>query len=301
MDGETMMVTGSAGRQLFWSSLRERLGWLGWHAICVPVAICCVAPLIWMASSSLKSQQTVFSDFSLIPAKPQWENFAIAWTQGKFGIYFFNSVLYTAVIVLGVVSVSALAAYAFSRFTFKGSGGLYKLVLSTMLIPIPGAFVALYILVKLLGLIDTGSGQVVARLGYILPQINAGLPLGIFIMKPFFDKIPKDLEESAEVDGCGVLGVFWHVMIPLARPALGVVALLTSIAAWNEFMWAYLVFSRPELMPLQRGLLAFQGEHLTDYALLMAATLIAIAPIVVIYLVMQRTIIQGITAGALKG
>ena len=301
MDGETMMVTGSAGRQLFWSSLRERLGWLGWHAICLPVAICCVAPLIWMASSSLKSQQTVFSDFSLIPAKPQWENFAIAWTQGKFGIYFFNSVFYTAVIVLGVVSVSALAAYAFSRFTFKGSGGLYKLVLSTMLIPIPGAFVALYILVKLLGLIDTGSGQVVARLGYILPQINAGLPLGIFIMKPFFDKIPKDLEESAEVDGCGVLGVFWHVMIPLARPALGVVALLTSIAAWNEFMWAYLVFSRPELMPLQRGLLAFQGEHLTDYALLMAATLIAIAPIVVIYLVMQRTIIQGITAGALKG
>ena len=301
MDGETTMVTVGAKRQLFWSSLRERLGWLGWHAICLPVAICCVAPLIWMASSSLKSQQTVFSDFSLIPAKPQWENFAIAWTQGKFGIYFFNSVLYTAVIVLGVVSVSALAAYAFSRFTFKGSGGLYKLVLSTMLIPIPGAFVALYILVKLLGLIDTGSGQVVARLGYILPQINAGLPLGIFIMKPFFDKIPKDLEESAEVDGCGVLGVFWHVMIPLARPALGVVALLTSIAAWNEFMWAYLVFSRPELMPLQRGLLAFQGEHLTDYALLMAATLIAIAPIVVIYLVMQRTIIQGITAGALKG
>lgn len=300
MDNEVIVQSG-AGRQLFWSSLRERLGWLGWHAICLPVAICCVAPLIWMASSSLKSQQTVFSDFSLIPAKPQWENFAIAWTQGKFGIYFFNSVLYTAVIVLGVVSVSALAAYAFSRFTFKGSGGLYKLVLSTMLIPIPGAFVALYILVKLLGLIDTGSGQVVARLGYILPQINAGLPLGIFIMKPFFDKIPKDLEESAEVDGCGVLGVFWHVMIPLARPALGVVALLTSIAAWNEFMWAYLVFSRPELMPLQRGLLAFQGEHLTDYALLMAATLIAIAPIVVIYLVMQRTIIQGITAGALKG
>ena len=300
MSDEAATMEG-AGRQLFWSSLRERLGWLGWHAICLPVAICCVAPLIWMASSSLKSQQTVFSDFSLIPAKPQWENFAIAWTQGKFGIYFFNSVLYTAVIVLGVVSVSALAAYAFSRFTFKGSGGLYKLVLSTMLIPIPGAFVALYILVKLLGLIDTGSGQVVARLGYILPQINAGLPLGIFIMKPFFDKIPKDLEESAEVDGCGVLGVFWHVMIPLARPALGVVALLTSIAAWNEFMWAYLVFSRPELMPLQRGLLAFQGEHLTDYALLMAATLIAIAPIVVIYLVMQRTIIQGITAGALKG
>ncbi len=281
--------------------LRQQAAQWAWHVVCLPVAASCLFPLAWMVSSSLKTQQTVFTDFSLIPAVPHVENYARAWIQGRFGIYFLNSLGYTVLVVAGVVACSALAAYAFSRFTFRGSGFFYKLLLSTMLIPIPGAFVALYILLNQLGLIDQGSGQWLPRLGYILPQINGGLPFAIFILKPFFDGIPKELEESAEVDGCGVLGVFWHIMLPLARPALGVVALLTSLAAWNEFLLAYLVFSRHELMPLQRGLLAFHGAHLTEYPLLMAGMVISIVPIVAIYLVMQRTIIQGITAGAVKG
>ncbi|MBI4597238.1 MAG: carbohydrate ABC transporter permease [Candidatus Omnitrophica bacterium] len=277
------------------------LGYAGWHAICLPVAITCVFPLIWMVSSSLKTQQTVFSDYRIIPPHPHLENYARAWMDGRFGIYFINSLFYTFVIVLGVVSLAALCAYAFSRFTFKGSGFLYKLLLSTMLIPIPGAFVALYILLNQMGLIDRGDGQWLARMGYILPQINGGLPFGIFILKPFFDGIPKELEESAKVDGCGVLGVFWYIIIPLARPALGVVALLTSLSAWNEFLLAYLVFSRHEMMPLQRGLLAFHGAHLTEYPLLMAGMVISILPIIAVYLLMQRNIIKGMTAGALKG
>ena len=273
----------------------------GWHVLCLPVAISCLFPLVWMISSSLKTQQTVFTDYSVLPAHPHFNNYLVAWTQGHFGIYFLNSLFYSAVVVVGIVSLSAITAYAFSRFSFRGSGFLYRVLLSTMLIPIPGSFVALYILLNSLHLIDTGSGGLLPRLGYVLPQINAGLPFGVFILKPFFDKIPKELEESAKVDGCGALGVFWHIMLPLARPALGVVALLTSLSAWNEFLLAYLVFSRHELMPLQRGLLAFHGTHLTDYPLLMAGMVISIVPIVVIYLVMQRNIIQGITAGALKG
>ncbi|MBI2104269.1 MAG: carbohydrate ABC transporter permease [Candidatus Omnitrophica bacterium] len=281
--------------------LRQQAAQSAWHLVCLPVAATCLFPLVWMVSSSLKTQRTVFTDYSLIPAVPHVENYARAWTQGRFGLYFLNSLGYTALIVTGVVACSALAAYAFSRFTFRGSGFFYKLLLSTMLIPIPGAFVALYILLNQMGLIDQGSGHWLARVGYILPQINGGLAFGIFILKPFFDGIPKELEESAEVDGCGVLGVFCHIMLPLAKPALGVVALLTSLAAWNEFLLAYLVFSRHELMPLQRGLLAFHGAHLTEYPLLMAGMVISILPIVAIYLVMQRTIIQGITAGAVKG
>ena len=280
---------------------RILLGYLGWHAICLPVAISCLFPLVWMISSSLKTQQTVFNDYRLIPQVPHVENYARAWIEGRFGIYFLNSLLYTAVVVVGVVSLAALCAYAFSRFTFKGSGFLYKLLLSTMLIPIPGAFVALYILLNQMGLVDRGEGQWLARVGYLLPQINGGLPFGIFILKPFFDGIPKELEESAEVDGCGVIQVFLYLMLPLALPALGVVGLLTALSAWNEFLLAYLVFSRHELMPLQRGLLAFHGAHLTEYPLLMAGMVISIIPIVLLYLLMQRTIIRGITAGALKG
>ena len=280
---------------------REWLGYLGWHLLCLPIAASCVFPLVWMLSSSLKTQQTVFTDLRLIPATPHVENYARAWMQGRFGIYFLNSLCYTFLVVVGVVALAALAAYAFSRFTFRGSGFLYKLVLSTMLIPIPGAFVALYMLLNQFGLIDQGRSEWLPRLGYVLPQINVGLPFGIFILKPFFDKIPKELEESAEVDGYGVLGVFWHIMLPLAKPALGVVALLTSLSVWNEFLLAYLVFSRHELMPLQRGLLAFHGAHLTEYPLLMAGMVISIIPIIAVYLVMQRNIIRGITAGALKG
>jgi ABC-type glycerol-3-phosphate transport system permease component len=274
---------------------------LGWHAICLPIAATCLFPLVWMLSSSVKTQQTVFTDYRLIPETLHLENYTRAWTQGRFGIYFINSLGYTLVVSIGIVSLAALAAYAFSRFSFKGSGVLYKMLLSTMLIPIPGAFVALYILLNQMGLIDQGRGEWLPRLGYLLPQINAGLPFGIFILKPFFDGIPRELEESAEVDGCGVFGVFWYIMLPLAMPALGVVALLTALSAWNEFLLAYLVFSRHELMPLQRGLLAFHGAHLTEYPLLMAGMVISILPIIALYLVMQRTIIRGITAGALKG
>ena len=290
-----------AQRMLLSQRLRRWAVQAGSHTLCLPVAISCLFPLGWMVSSSLKTQQTVFTDFSPVPMPAHVGNYLLAWTKGRFGMYFLNSLGYTMVTVLGVLILSSLAAYAFSRFSFHGCGLLHKLLLSTMLVPIPGAFVALYILLTQFGLIDQGAGEFLPRLGYILPQINGGVPFGIFILKPFFDAIPKELEESAKVDGCGVFGVFWYIMLPLAKPALAVVALSTTLAAWNEFLLAYLVFSRHELMPLQRGLLAFQGAHLTEYPLLMAGMVITILPVVVIYLVMQRYIIQGITAGALKG
>ena len=271
------------------------------HTLCVPVALSCLFPLAWMIASSLKTQQTVFRAFSLLPVPAHVGNYVIAWTKGRFGIYFLNSLCYTALVVVGVLALSSLAAYAFSKFSFKGSGFLHKLLLSTMLVPIPGAFVALYVLLTAFRLIDQGTGAFWPRLGYTLPQINGGVPFGIFILKPFFDAIPKELEESAKVDGCGLLAIFWHIMLPLARPALAVVALATTLATWNEFLLGYLVFSRHELMPLQRGLLAFQGAHLTDYPLLMAGMVITIVPVIAMYLVMQRHIIQGITSGVVKG
>jgi len=289
-----------AQRALLIQRLRRWAVHLGCHTLCLPVAASCVFPLAWMVSSSLKTQATVFSNFSPIPVPAHVENYLLAWTKGRFGIYFLNSLGYTITIVLGVAALAALAAYAFSRFSFRGSGFLYKVLLSTMLIPIPGAFIALYVLLTKLGLIDTGAGELLPRLGYVLPQVNGGLPLGIFILKTFFDKIPTELEESAKIDGCGSFGVFWHVMLPLAKPALAVVVIFTTLSAWNEFLLAFLVFSRHELMPLQRGLLVFQGAHLTDYPLLMAGMVITVLPVVAMYLMMHRHLIRGIIAGALK-
>jgi raffinose/stachyose/melibiose transport system permease protein len=263
------------------------------HAVLIVVSLSCLFPLIWMFVSSLKTQQTIFSDMSLIPQNPQWANFGLAWTKGKFGIYFLNSLFYTASVVAGVLLVASLAAYAFARLEFPGKKAIYAVFLATMMIPVPGAFIALYVLLIKLGLVNT-------RLGYILPQVNGGLALGIFLLTTFFRKLPKDLEDAARVDGCNKFQVYYKVALPLAKPAIAVLTIFTTLGVWNEYLLAMLVLSDPGLMPLQRGFMVFQGAHITQYPLLMAAMTISVVPIIAIYVLMQRHIISGITSGALK-
>ncbi len=264
------------------------------HSLLIGVSVLCVFPLIWAFSSSLKTQSTVFSDMSLIPKDPQWGNYVAAWTKGDFGLYFMNSVFYTSIVVIGVILVSSLAAYAFSRFEFPGKNFLFYLLIATMMIPIPGTIIPLYVLLVKLGLANTA-------IGYILPQINGGLALGIFLMKTFFDDLPKELEESARIDGCGRLRVYAYIAIPLAKPAIAVLAIFNVLNVWNEYLLAMLVLADKNLMPLQRGLMVFQGAHITEYPLLMAGICITIAPVMLLYLALQKYIIKGITAGAVKG
>ncbi len=263
------------------------------HAVCAMVAAACLFPLAWMLASSVKTQNTVFSDKSLWVSHPHWENYSDAWTRGHFGQYFFNSLFYTVVVVVGVILISSMAAYAFSRLQFPGRNFLFITIISTMMIPIPGSFIALYVVLVKLHLVNT-------RLGYILPQMNGGLALGVFLLKTFFDKLPPDLEDAARIDGCNKLQVYWHVAMPLAKPAVAVLAVFNALAVWNEYLLAMLILSDRSLMPLQRGLMVFQGSHITEYPLLMAGITISIIPIVSLYFVMQRYIVAGITAGALK-
>lgn len=274
--------------------IEKRFKSLIMHMILLSVAVTCIFPLVWMFSSSLKTQDTIFSDMSIFIKNPCWSNYYDAWTKGNFGAYFFNSVLYTVLVVAGVVFVASLAAYAFARLDFPGKNILFYMFLITMMIPIPGSFIALYVLLSKLKLINT-------RLGYILPQINAGLALAIYLFKTFFEELPKDLEDSAKIDGCGKLGVYWHIAMPLARPAIAVIVVFNAMAVWNEYLLAMLILSSKSLMPLQRGLMVFQGAHITQYPLLMAGITITVVPIVSLYLLMQRHIITGITAGAVKG
>lgn len=264
------------------------------HALLLCVSAICLFPLWWAFSSSLKTQATVFSDMSLFPMDPQWGNYARAWTKGGFAIYFMNSIFYTTVVVSGVILIASMAAYAFSRFQFPFRNALFVLLIATMMIPVPGTIIPLYALLVKLDLVNT-------RLGYILPQINGGLALGIFLMKTFFDDLPKELEESARIDGCGRLRVYWHIALPLAKPAIAVLAIFTILTVWNEYLLAMLVLADKALMPLQRGLMVFQGAHITQYPLLMAGIVITIAPVIALYLMLQKYIIQGITAGAVKG
>ena len=264
------------------------------HAFLGVVSFTCLFPLWWAFSSSLKTQETVFNDLSFFPKEPHWENYISAWTKADFGLYFLNSLFYTVTVVIGVILIASMAAYAFSRLQFKGKNFLFLVLISTMMIPIPGSFIALYVLLNKLHLVNT-------RLGYILPQINGGLALGIFLLKTFFDDLPKELEDSARIDGCGRFRVYWHIALPLARPAIAVLAIFNILAVWNEYLLATLVLSSKELMPLQRGLMVFQGANITQYSLLMAGIVITVLPVLIVYLLLQKHIIKGITAGAVKG
>ncbi|MBI4353034.1 MAG: carbohydrate ABC transporter permease [Candidatus Omnitrophica bacterium] len=264
------------------------------HLFLIVVSLSCLFPLWWAFASSLKTQGTVFTDLSLFPKSPHWGNYYTAWVQADFGVYFLNSLFYTVTVVLGVIFIASMAAFAFSRLHFRGKNVLFFILISTMMIPIPGSFIALYVLLNKLHLVDT-------RLGYILPQINGGLALGIFLLKTFFDDLPKELEDSARIDGCGRFRVYWHIALPLARPAIAVLAIFNILAVWNEYLLAMLVLSNKNLMPLQRGLMVFQGAHITEYPLLMAGIVITVLPVLAAYLFLQKHIIKGITAGAVKG
>jgi len=247
-----------------------------------------------MVGSALKTQQTVFSDMSIIPRHPVWSNFYHAWTKGGFGIYFLNSAIYTVTVVFGIVIVSSLAAFAFSRLQFPGKNIIFYMFLAAMMIPLPGSFVPLYVLMTKLHLVNT-------RIGYILCMINVGLSFSIYLLKTFFDRMPPALEDAARIDGCSKLGIWWNVALPLAKPAIAVIIIFNSLNVWNEYILATLILSSKSLMPLQRGLMIFQGTHITQYPLLMAGMTISALPIILVYLVMQKHIIKGITAGAIVG
>lgn len=258
------------------------------------VALSCLFPLFWMLRSALMDNETIFVEKSLIPKVIHFENFYLAWTEGHFALYFFNSVWYTFWAVFGIVIISSLAAYAISRLHFWGKNFIFMMFLAAMMIPLPGSFVPLYVLMNKLGLINS-------RLGYIFCMINVGLSVSIFILKTFFDKMPIALEDAARIDGCSRLGIWRHVALPLAKPAIAVIVIFQSLNVWNEYILATLLLNDKNLMPLQRGLVVFQGTHSVEYHLLMAGLTITAAPIILVYLLMQRHIIKGLSSGAVVG
>ena len=264
------------------------------HIFLLTIAVSCIFPLLWMIGSSLKTQSGIFSDMSLIPKQLHWENYYLAWKEGGFGRYFINSIAYTSLVVAGIIVVSSLAAYAFSRFSFPGRNLIFYGFMAAMMIPIPGSFVPLYILLNKLHLRNT-------PLGYILCMINVGLSTSIFLLKTFFDKMPKELEDAARIDGCSKFGIWWNVALPLAKPVLAVVVVFNALNVWNEYLLALLIFDSRHLMPLQVALMTFQGEYITRYHLLMAGLTIAALPIIIVYVLMQKYIVKGVTQGAIVG
>ena len=275
------------------------------HTFLISVAVSCIFPLVWMIMSSFKTYQEFIqipADINtwrgflhwFLPHKFNLANYISAWRDGNLGMYFLNSVIYTFLAVSGIVFVSSLAGFAFSRLEFWGRDFIFHLFLAAMMIPIPAGFVPLFVLLTRIHLVNT-------RLGYILAMINVGLSLSIYLFKTFFDNLPRDLEDAARIDGCSKLRIWWNVAFPLAAPATGVVIIFNALNVWNEFILAVIIFADKAKLPLQAGLMEFAGEHIGNEPLIMAGLTIAALPIIVVYLLMQKHIIKGITAGAMVG
>ncbi len=264
------------------------------HTFLLSIALSCIFPFFWMINASFKSNAEFNSDYGLKPASSLiLDNYKEVVVESGFWRYFLNSVLYTFTTVLLIVFVSSLAAYSFSRLQFPGKNIIFYMFLAAMMIPLPAGFVPVYVLLQQLGLLN--------RTGYVLAMSNMGLSISIYLLKTFFDQLPRDLEDAARIDGCNKLQTWWNVGMPLVTPALGVVVIFNALNVWNEFVLASIIFVNKKYMPLQAALLQYSGEQVTNHVLVMTALTVTALPIIVLYVLMQKQFVKGITAGAMVG
>jgi raffinose/stachyose/melibiose transport system permease protein len=269
------------------------LGSVGFQAMLIVVAFIALFPIVWLLVGSLQTIQELYRGVTFWPAVPQLQNYYIAWTKGGFSVYLPNSLFYSTVSVLAILLAASMAGYALARVEFPGRGAVMLLIMAIIIVPLPATFIALYKLLVDIGLANT-------RTGYILAMVAGGLPISIFILRGFFMRQPKELEDAAILDGCSAFDVYWRVMLPLARPGLAAVAVIEFLRLWNEYLLALVMFNSETLMPVQRGLTKFVSSDTPEQHILLAATAMAVLPVLILYTVAQKSIIQGIMEGAVK-
>lgn len=259
------------------------------------LAFVCVIPLYWMVRSSFMKNTDIYvmDPFVLWPKKMLWSNYIDAWNSAPFTRYATNTLFIVLSNMFGTMLTSSMAAYAFSRVKWKGRNFCFAMILTTMMLPGAVTIVPQFLIWRNLNMIDT-------YLPLILPSFLGGGAFNIFLLRQFFLAIPNDLDEAAEIDGAGKLRIFFRIILPLSRSALIVVALFTFLGNWNDFFGPIIYLNTKEKFTLAVGLLQFQGDYATKWNLLMAASTIVVAPCILIYLIGQRYLIEGISLTGMK-
>jgi multiple sugar transport system permease protein len=260
-------------------------------------SIVMIGPFLWMVTTSLSREGEVFTEkahwiLSFIPTAFVWQNYIEAWHAVPFALFFINSVFTAAATTLGQVTTSALAGYAFSRLTFPGRDKIFLGYLATMMIPFPVTMIPVFILFRQIGWVDTYRAL-------ILPGIFTAY--GTFMLRQFFMTLPRDLEDAAKIDGCSYFGIFTRIILPLSKPALATLTTFTFLGSWMNFMWPLVVLNSHEKFTLPVGLAYFQSLHTTNWTLLMAASLMVLVPILIVFIFNQRYFVEGIKLSGIKG
>lgn len=261
------------------------------HAILIFGAFLAAMPFLWVITTSLKTNGTLYKPPILFPTHFEWENYKKAWDAAPFPRFFLNSAIMTVALTISQTFLSALAGYAFARMKFPGRNVLFLIVLGTLMIPFPVTLIPNFLTVNHLGWVDTYQALIVPR------TVSA---FAIFLFRQFFLSIPKELEEAARLDGAGPFRIFWSVVLPLSGPVLAANAIFSFLFAWNDFLWPLIVTNSTEMRTVQVGLASFQGQYGTFWTLLCAATVIITLPALLAFLAAQKRFIEGITATGLK-
>jgi len=251
-------------------------------------------PLYWAVTTALKDVPEALA-FPPVwwPTVLHWSNFPKALGEMNFWICLKNTAWITAWAVLGQIFSSSLAAYGFARFRFPGRDALFLLALGTLMIPVHVLLIPRFVLFKMLGMINTFWPL-------ILPALFAG-PFNVFLLRQFFLTITIDLDDSARIDGCGTWGIFWRILLPLAKPALGIIAVFTFMSHWRDFMGPLIYISSASKYTLALGLNAFRSQYFIEWNYLLAAAIVVMIPPVLVFFIAQRYFIQGIVFTGVKG
>lgn len=281
MDTLTMKEPKSLSRGLIW------LLALGWLAITL-------LPLLFVVFTSLKSQQETFdSEVWALPRQLDWSHYA-GILQGGFLGYLRNSLLVVGLSVVLIIVIGAMAAYALARLKFRFNKLLFGLIVASMIVPLHITLVPIYLMTKTLGIYDT-------PFALIGPYVAMSLPVSIFILTEFMRQIPRELEEAAELDGCGPLTIFRRIFLPLSGPGIATVAIYNGIHLWNEFIFAYVLTSSQANRTLPLALWDFQGQYASNIPAMLAVVTLTSLPLIVAYAFGQERIVKGMMAGSLKG
>lgn len=263
------------------------------YALLLVIVVLTVLPFVWMVSGSLKSQATIFENtMNLIPAHPLWSNYSEVWNRVPFGLFYLNTIKVSFLTTAGSLISASLAAYAFAKLKFPGSDKLFLLYLATMMIPGQAIMIPQFSILKDLNLVNTHWALILLHL------FN---PYGVFLLRQFFIQLPNDLNESARIDGCSEFGIFFRIVLPLAKPAIVTLGVFSLLWSWNDFLQPLIYLSKENLYTIQLGIRYFQQLNGADYPLIMAATTMSLIPIILIYLFAQRYFIEGIAITGIKG
>ncbi len=262
------------------------------HVVIYILAFITLAPFIWMILTSVKDMGEIFVyPPKFLPSEFHFENYKKAFEAAPFGRYYFNSIFVAVAVTLGQLVTCSMAAFAFARLRFPGRNVLFYLFLATMMIPYNVTMIPSFLVLYWLGWIDT-------YYALIVPGLASAF--GTFLLRQFFITIPKELEEAAYIDGAGRMQVLWKIIVPLAKPALATLAIFTFMGVFNDFIWALIVLNSEDMRTVQLGLAIFRDRYLTQWDLLMAGSVTAVLPILVVFFFAQKYFIKGITLSGLK-